>query len=360
MANKRDYYEILGVSKSAKAEEIKRAYRKLAHKYHPDKGEGNEAKFKEVAEAYEVLKDTQKRAAYDQYGHAGTGGNPFGSSGGGFNPNDFDFSGFGGFGDVFDSFFGGGGRSGTSPRARDLEVALTLDFEEAVFGTTKKISLDLDDICSHCRGTSAEPGSKLVTCTTCQGRGRVMQVQNTVFGSFQQAHICPTCMGRGQVPEKPCTKCHGKGVERKARTLDIKIPPGLDSGATIRLKGEGEAVRGGVKGDLYVHLQVRPHKQLGRRGRDILSTEAVSMVEATLGTNLKVRTVDGEVILKVPAGTQSGKVFKLSERGVPAGRGRGDHLVTIRVEIPTKLSSKQKQLLEEFEAAGGKKRLWDR
>lgn len=360
---KKDYYEVLGVSKSASAEEIKRAYRKLAHKYHPDKGDGgDEAKFREANEAYETLKDPQKRAAYDQFGHAGAQGNPFGGQGfGGF---DFDFSQFSGMGDIFDSFFGGQGGRTRAPRGRDLELGLQLNFKEAVFGVEKSINLDVDDVCERCDGRGAEPGSKLVNCDTCGGQGFVVQTQRTILGSIQQRSICPTCSGQGQKPEKPCSKCAGKGVSRRQRTLKVKIPAGVEDGSVLRINGAGEAAQGGHKGDLYVHIAVKPDPRFSREGRNILSSVLIPMVEAVLGTTAEVDTVDGKVTLKVPAGTQSGKVFKLSGRGVPpAGGGRsrrGDHLVEVVVEIPTKLTERQKKLMEEFAAASGKKHFWQK
>jgi molecular chaperone DnaJ len=374
MATKRDYYEILGVSKTASADEIKRAYRKLAMEHHPDKHGGDDAKFREVGEAYEVLKDQQKRAAYDQFGHAGAQGNPFGGGGaggpfggaggqqytGGF--EGFDFS------DILNQFMGGaggfGGQRGPSgpPRGRDLEVHITVDFHEAVFGATKEVSLTLDDACEHCGGSGAEPGSVLKACPTCKGKGQVTRTAQTILGQIQQASTCPTCQGTGKVPEKPCTVCHGSGVQRRAKAISVRVPAGIDDGATIRLTGQGAAPRGGgTKGDLYVLIRVRPDRRFTRQNRDIHSNSSVPMVDAALGAEIQVETVDGPVKLKIPAGTQSGKVFKLSGRGVPSlggTRARGDHLVTITVETPTKLSAKQRELLEQFSSDSGKKGFW--
>lgn len=362
MATKRDYYDILGVSKSASADEIKRAYRKLAMEHHPDKHGGDDAKFKEIGEAYEVLKDDKKRSAYDQFGHAGAQGHgPFGGGGaggyaGGFGGNAQGFEGFD-FSDILNQFMGGSGQRGPA-RGRDLEVVVTVDFLDAVFGTEQNISLTLDDTCSHCKGDGAEPGTKLKTCDTCKGRGQVTRVQQTILGAIQQTSTCPTCHGSGKIPEKACTVCHGSGVQRRTRNLKVRIPAGVDNGATMRLSGEGSAPRGGGhKGDLYVQIRVRPDRRFHREGQDIQSDVVIPMVAAALGTEAPIQTVDGEVTLKIPAGTQSGKVFKLSGRGVPSinGRGRGDHLVTVTVETPTKLSTKQRQLLEQFAADAGKK-----
>ena len=351
---KRDYYEILGVGKDASADEIKKAFRKAAVKYHPDKDGGDEAKFKEVNEAYEVLKDQQKRQRYDQFGHAGVGGDN-GFSGGASNPfGGFDFGGQNvefDFGDIFNQFFGGGGRSERGPRrGRDVETSLNLNFDQAVFGVDKKIKMTMDDECSHCKGTTVEPGYSLKTCPTCKGAGQQRRVMNTMFGPIQQAVTCETCRGRGQVPEKVCSVCKGTGVERREQEVTIKIPAGIDDGATIRLREHGEAIGDGVRGDLYVHIRVKPHKKFTREGDLILSEEHVSMIDAALGTEITVETVDGKVTMKVPAGTQSGTDFKLTGHGVPHIKSdrRGAHIVQVVVDTPTKLSKKQKELLEQF------------
>ena len=358
---KRDYYEILGIGKNASTDEIKKAYRKAAVKFHPDKEGGDETKFKEASEAYEILKDSQKRQRYDQFGHAGVGGNgsagaggnPFGGFGG-FNGQsvNFDF-GNGGFGDIFSQFFGGNGssRERGPRRGRDVEVSLQLSFEEAVFGVEEKIEIEMDDECSHCHGTTVEPGYDMKTCPTCKGAGQLNRVMNTIFGPIQQAVTCETCGGRGKVPEKICTICRGKGIERRRRSIKLKVPAGIDDGATIRLKEHGEAVGNGQKGDLYVHIRVKAHKYFTREGDIILSEQHIGMIDATLGTEVNVDTVDGKVRMKVPAGTQSGTDFKLSNHGVShlqSGK-RDPHIVSIIVDIPTRLSRKQKELLKEFD-----------
>lgn len=367
--SKRDYYEILGVAKDASADEIKKAFRKLAVKYHPDKEGGDEAKFKEINEAYEVLKDQAKRQRYDQFGHAGVGGNggagggnPFEGFQGGFNGQNINFD-FGDLGDIFGSFFGGGAGQRQQPRrGQDVAANITLSFDEAIFGADKEISVNLDDTCSHCKGSGAEPGHDLKTCPTCKGSGQVNRVMNTMFGQIQQATICPTCEGRGKVPEKICTVCHGKGVERKHQVVKLKVPAGIDDGATIRLNGRGEAIRGGAeKGDLYVNVRVKAHKKFTREGDLILSDEKIDMVTAALGGEIAIDTVDGELTMKIPAGTQSGTDFKLSNHGVPhlRGDGRGAHIVTIHVATPTKLTKRQKELLAEFaKPENRKKKLW--
>lgn len=364
--SKRDYYEVLGVGKTASADEIKKAFRKLAVKYHPDKEGGDEAKFKEVNEAYEVLKDQQKRHRYDQFGHAGVGGSGSGGAGagnpfegfGGFGGQNvhFDF-GDGGLGDIFGQFFGGGQQQSQGPRrGRDVETTVSLTFEEAVFGVERELTLDMDDECSHCHGTTVEPGHSMKTCPTCGGSGQRTQVVNTIFGQIQQQTTCPECRGTGKIPEKVCTVCHGKGTERRRQELIVKIPAGIDDGATIRLRERGEAIGGGGRGDLYVHVRVKAHKHFTREGDIILSEQHVGMIDAALGTEIDVATVDGTVRMKVPAGTQSGTDFKLSNHGVPHLRSesRGAHIVTIVVDTPTKLSKKQKELLQEL--GGIKKR----
>lgn len=363
--SKRDYYEVLGVGKDASADEIKKAFRRAAVQHHPDKEGGDETKFKEVNEAYEVLKDSAKRQRYDQFGHAGVGGaaggggNPFG---GGFNGQNVNFD-FGdlGFGDIFENFFGGGrSRGGQQRRGRDIETKADISFEEAVFGTEVSLSMTIDDTCSHCDGSTVEPGHELKTCPTCKGSGQTVTVAQTIFGNIQQAVVCRECKGLGKVPEKICSVCHGKGTERKAQKLKIKVPAGIDDGAVIRLRDHGEATAHGPKGDLYVNVRVKPHKKFTREGDLILSEERVSMVDAALGTEIDVDTVDGPIRMKIPAGTQSGTDFKLSGHGVPHLRGetRGSHIVTIIVMTPVKLSKRQKELLEEFQKDGGKKGWW--
>ena len=362
--SKRDYYEVLGVSKDASDDELKKAFRKAAVKHHPDKEGGDEAKFKEVNEAYEVLKDKQKRQRYDQFGHAGVGGSSGGGAGGnpfegfgGFSNQGFEFNfGDGGLGDIFGQFFGGGQSQRGPQRGRDVETQIQLSFEEAVFGVERELSFDMEDECSHCHGSTVEPGHELKTCPTCKGAGQQTRVMNTMFGPVQQAVTCETCHGRGKVPEKICSVCQGRGTERRKQEVTIKVPAGIDDGATVRLKERGEAMANGPKGDLYVHIRVKAHKHFTREGDLILSEEHLNMVDAALGTEIAVETVDGKIKMKVPAGTQSGTDFKLSGHGVPHLRSdrRGAHIVSIVVDTPTKLSKKQKELLEQF--GGAKKR----
>ncbi len=356
----KDYYEILGVDKNASDEEIRKAYRKKAVQYHPDKQGGDEEKFKEASEAYETLKDSQKRQQYDQFGHSayqsaqktgGAGRGPFQGYGG--QQFDVDFGDID-LGDIFGSFFGGGGRSSRArsrtPRGRDVEARVSLSFKEAVFGTEKTIELNLEDTCEHCDGKMAEPGSDLKTCSTCGGQGQVVQTQNTILGAIQHASVCPDCHGKGKKPEKACSECGGKGTKRSKQNIKVKIPGGVDDGMTLRLRGRGEAVGGGEKGDLFVRVSVKKDKKFERHGRNILSSRSINMVDAALGTEVSVDTVDGKKKIKIPSGTQSGKVFRVSGSGVPYGDGksRGDHLVKVDVEIPKRLSRKQKKILEEL------------
>ncbi len=365
---KRDYYEVLGVGKTASPDEIKKAFRRLAVEHHPDRG-GNEERFKEINEAYEVLKDSSKRQRYDQFGHAGVGSSA--ASEGGPSFGGFDFGGFRtqpgqefhfdfgdlGLGDILGSFFGGAGSGrGRQNRGRDMETDVEISFEEAVFSTEVEFGLNMEDICEHCKGTTVEPGYQLKTCETCKGSGQVTNIMRTIFGNIRQAAPCPTCKGKGKIPEKACTVCRGKGTRRKHQSIKLKIPAGIDDGATIRLREHGEAIAEGPKGDLYVNVRVKPHKKFTREGDLILSSEHISMIDAALGTEIDVETVDGNVRMKVPAGTQSGSDFKLSGHGVPhiRGSGRGAHIVTILVDTPTKLSAKQKQLLEDLKNSEGK------
>jgi molecular chaperone DnaJ len=354
----RDYYEVLGVKKDASPDEIKKAFRRAAIEHHPDRG-GDEAKFKEVNEAYEVLKDADKRKRYDQFGHAGVGGaagggNPFGGGfGGGAQNVNFDFGDLG-LGDIFSSFFGGGAPGGGRPRqarGRDIEAGVEISFEQAVFGTEADLELHVEDTCEHCKGTTAEPGYELKTCDQCKGTGQVVNMTRTIFGNIQQAAVCPKCKGTGKVPEKVCSVCKGKGTKPSRQTIQLKIPAGIDDGATIRLREHGEAIANGPKGDLYVNVRVKPHKKFTREGDLILSEEHVDMVGAALGAEIEVDTVDGPVRMKVPAGTQSGSDFKLSNHGVPhlKGGSRGAHIVTVIVDTPTKLSRRQQQLLRELQ-----------
>lgn len=368
---KRDYYEVLGVSKNASADEIKKSFRRLAIEHHPDRG-GDEAKFKELNEAYEVLKDPQKRQRYDQFGHAGVGSSAASDGFNGFNGFggagaqgiNFDFGDLG-LGDIFNSFFGGGAPGAGARRSRrvqgrDVETSVEINFEQAVFGTDVELGINLADTCDHCKGTTVEPGYKLVDCDNCKGSGQVTNVMRTVFGNIQQAVVCPKCDGTGKIPEKVCSVCHGKGTQVKNQKIGLKVPAGIDDGAVIRLRERGEAIANGPKGDLYVNVRVKPHKKFTREGDLILSEEHIDMVDAALGTEINVETVDGPIKMRVPGGTQSGTDFKLSGHGVPhlKGGSRGSHIVTIIVDTPAKLSRQQEKLLNEFKKESDNKKFW--
>ena len=359
MAEKRDYYEVLGVEKTASEDEIKSAYRKLAKKYHPDLNPGNaeaEAKFKEVNEAYGVLSDADKRAKYDQYGtadpQAGFGGGGFSGGFGGFGSGGFS----GGFEDIFENIFGsftGSRRSNNAPeQGRDLRVDMELTFEEAAFGTKKEINLTREESCDECGGSGAAKGTTAEVCQACHGSGQVRTTQNTVFGSFSSTQQCTACHGTGRIIRTPCKKCGGKGRIRRARRISINVPAGIDNGQAITLRGEGEqGKRGGAAGDLYVYFSVKPHKLFKRRGNDIYLEVAVSFANAALGAEITVPTLEDSIKYKIPEGTQPGTVFRIRGKGIKrlGGNDRGDMYITVGVEIPRRLSSKQKELLRAFD-----------
>ncbi|MPM45219.1 Chaperone protein DnaJ [bioreactor metagenome] len=356
MANK-DYYASLGLEKGASDEEIKKAFRKLAIKYHPDKNQGNkeaEDKFKEINEAYQVLSDPEKKARYDQFGTADFDGSGFGSGGFG----GFDFSDMGGFGDIFDSFFGGGGsrRRNAPQRGADLEYTINLTFEEAVFGVEKEISINRSETCDSCSGSGAKAGTSAKTCPTCNGQGQVRVQRQTPLGSFVSTSTCTTCGGSGKVIEEPCTTCKGKGNVRKNRKINVNIPAGVDTGNVMPLRGQGDhGANNGPAGDLYVRINVAPSKKFTRKGNDIYIDTHISMGKATLGTEITVATVDGDVKYTIPAGTQSGTLFRLKGKGVPKvnSSGRGDQYVKVIVDIPKSLNEKQKDALKAFMEACG-------
>jgi molecular chaperone DnaJ len=354
---KRDYYEILGVSKSAGEADLKKAYRTLARQYHPDvnKTAEAEAMFKEITEAYEVLSDPQKRAAYDQYGHAGV--NMGGGPGGGFEG----FGGAGGFGfnDIFEAFFGGGmggqgGRRGPAgpERGSDLRLDLEVGFRDAIFGSEREITISHLASCETCHGNGAAPGTEVTSCSTCRGMGQVQQTQRTPFGSFTQVAVCPKCQGEGKVAENPCKDCRGQGRKKVTKQLKVKVPAGVDTGARLRVSGEGDAgMRGGPAGDLYVVLFVLPDPEhrFERRDTDLFTEVAIDYTDAALGAEIEVPTMEGTTKITVPAGTQPGTVFRLKGKGVPHlgdSRRRGDLHVAVKIEVPTQLSSDETKLLK--------------
>ncbi|TBL70421.1 molecular chaperone DnaJ [Paenibacillus thalictri] len=352
--SKRDYYEVLGVGKDASADDIKKAYRKLARQYHPDvnKADDAETKFKEAKEAYDVLSDDQKKATYDRFGHVDPNQ---GMGGGGFNGADF-----GGFGDLFDMFFGGNGGQRRNPnapqRGSDLQYTMTVEFKEAVFGKETDLHIPRTETCDHCHGSGAKPGTKPETCSTCHGSGQQEVVQNTAFGRIVNRRVCSTCNGQGQIIKDKCSGCQGTGKVKKQRTIHIKIPAGVDDGAQLRVSGEGEAgTRGGPSGDLYVVIRVKPHDFFEREGDDIYCEVPLTFAQAALGDEIEIPTLTEKVKLKIPAGTQTDTYFRLKGKGVPKlrGYGQGDQHVKVVVVTPTTLNEQQKELLREFSRLSG-------
>ncbi len=369
MADKRDYYEVLGVDKNASEDEIKKAYRKLAKKYHPDLNPGDkeaEEKFKEANEAYEVLSDAEKKAKYDRFGHAGVDPN-YGAGGagygGGFNGQGFDFD----LGDIFSNIFGGGfggfggfGGGSSNPnapqRGSDTQTSVTISFEEAAKGCEREVQFSRIEVCDECHGSGAAPGSSPKTCPECKGRGQVTSQQRTPFGVIQTQKACSRCGGRGTIIENPCKKCHGAGRIRKPVKITVKIPAGIDDRQIINARGQGnKGVNGGPAGDLRVAINVRPHPIFERDGYNVWVEMHISFAAAALGCALQVPTLDGKVQYNVPAGTQSGDVFKLKGKGIQSlnNRGRGDELVRVIVDVPRNLNDRQKQLLRELDEALG-------
>lgn len=358
----KDYYKALGLEKNASQEEVKKAFKKMAMQHHPDRPGGSEAKFKEINEAYQVLGDAEKRKRYDQFGadfeqQGGFGGASWedfmraarGQGGGGFS---FDFGGAD-FGDIFGDLFGFGGRSAQRQnRGRDIQVDVILEFKEAAFGVEKELSLRKQDQCEVCKGSGAEPGSKLETCATCNGRGQILQNQRTFLGTVQTVTTCPNCNGRGKKPSKKCQHCNGQGVHSKINTVKVKIPAGIDDGQSIRLSGKGEAaVHGGENGDLYIQVHVQPSKIFKRDGFDVYTEKEISFSEAVLGAEVNAETIDGAIKIKVPEGTESGQLIRLRGKGINEinGRGRGDHYVRVKIKVPKKVSKNMRKLLEDLD-----------
>jgi molecular chaperone DnaJ len=362
----KDYYKILGVEKSASEDDIKKAFRRKAHEHHPDKKSGNEQAFKDVNEAYGILGDKDRRAKYDQFGSAafdpsfaqGFGGSGQGGFGGfdfnqgGFNVNVEDF---GDLGDILGGMFGFGGRGSRQKRGRDLEMEINLEFLESVFGCDKEVSIYTNGECDHCKGQGSEPGSAINTCTTCNGSGKVQQTQRTMLGVFNTVVTCPTCQGKGKKADKSCQICQGSGIQKKERKLKITIPAGMLNGEALKLSEQGDFPgAGGKAGDLYVRIKVKSHPTFTRVDHDVHSTINIPFTIMTLGGKVDVDTVDGPVVLKIPAGTVAKSTFKLRGKGVPytSGYGRGDHMVAVIPDVPQKLTREQKKLLEQLQQEG--------
>jgi len=352
----KDYYNLLGVPKSASQDEIKAAFRKLAHQYHPDKPGGNEAKFKEINEAYQAVGDPEKRKKYDQFGSAafdGSGGGQGFQGGQGF--GGFDFSGFqggGGFedlGEMFGSMFGGGQGRHAAPRGSDIQVDADLTFKDSIFGVEKELHLSKFDPCEKCDGKGAEPGTKLKDCDDCGGKGARVVNQRTILGTFQSKVACGTCRGEGKVPGTNCKACHGDGIVRAKKTLTVHIPSGVENGNTLRVRGGGEAVRGGQNGDLFVRLHVKNDTRFEREGSTIYSSLNIGFTQAALGATVETEIIDGDWKLEIEPGTQSGTEIRVRGKGVPSGNGRGDHVFVVQVVTPTKLSREQRKMLEELD-----------
>jgi molecular chaperone DnaJ len=352
----KNYYEILGIAKTATEEEIKTAFRKLAHKYHPDKKGGDEKKFKELSEAYSVLSDKKKRSEYDTYGKtfAGGQGGPQGGFGG------FDFSNFQGFGqgqsfefdlgDIFGDAFGG--RS-AGRRGRDISIDIELPFREAIFGTERRVLVSKMAVCEVCNGNGAEKGSKMITCPTCNGKGDIRETRNTFFGAFTSARTCPKCQGRGQIPEHACKTCRGAGVRKREEEIHVVIPGGVEDGEMVRMPGRGEAVGGGTSGDLYVKLHVKADTKFAREGNNLVTELPIKLTDALLGGEYRIATLDGEEMVSVPQGVSHGEVIRVRGRGVPYGRGsRGDLLVRVDIKLPKKLSRSAHELVEKLRTEG--------
>lgn len=352
-----DYYTILGVAKNASSEDIKKAYRKLAHQYHPDKG-GDSEKFKQVSEAYQVLSNQEKRAQYDKYGRVFEGGGPSASSGQGFDFNGFDINDFN-LGDIFGDVFGfGGGRGKARAKNRgdDIEIEIKLDLKDVLTGLKKTIYLGKMANCQRCNGLGGEPNTKVKECFTCRGEGEVQELRKTMFGQVARFVVCPECKGQGKIPEKPCNVCSGEGRTKEDQKIDLNIPAGVDTGQVLKLEGAGDAgIRGDKPGDLYIKVLVKNHPVFQRNGDDLIAEKDVSFSEAALGGEVEIKTLDGKSLsLKIPSGLQTGKVFKISGKGIThfSGWGKGNLYIKLNVKTPEKLSKKQKDLLEQLRKEG--------
>jgi len=351
----KNYYSILGIQKGASKDEVKKAFRKLATQYHPDKKTGDESKFKEISEAYAVLGDDKKRAEYDAYGQAfsGAGGNGYSGGGGaqGFGGQGFEFDIndiFENFGDVFGSNFG----RQRQQRGRDISIDIELSFKESIFGVKRSVLITKNNTCEHCKGSGAKEGTEMSDCATCNGNGKVRETRQSIMGSFTTVRECSTCKGLGKVPKEKCGHCAGSGVVREETEIIVNIPAGIQNGEVIRMPGQGEAVTGGAPGDLYIKLHVNTDKEIKRDGVNLIKDLPVKLTDALLGNNYKVETLDGTVEIKIPAGVRHNELLRMKGKGVPTGNRRGDFLVKIKIETPNKLSRKAKKLVEELREEG--------
>ncbi len=358
----KDYYEILGVEKGATKDDIKKAFRKLAHQYHPDKNQGDDAKFKEVNEAYQTLSDDQKRAQYDQFGSGFQGGAGGFQGGQGF--GGFDFSGFqngqagfdmGDIGDIFSEFFAGGAQGGgaRTRRGRDISTEIHISFSESVFGIERKILLTKQAVCDTCTGSGAKPGTKMTECKTCNGKGQIRETKRSFLGTFSTTKICEECHGSGQVPHEKCATCHGMGVLRRQQEIEVRIPAGIHDGEMIRLTGMGEAVSHGQPGDLYIKINVGTHPMFRREGNDLHMDLNLKLTDALLGMTYDLETLDGKIEVKIPEGVSPNEILRVKGKGVPSGRGkRGDILIHVHIKLPHKLSRESKNLIEKLRKEG--------
>lgn len=360
----KDYYKTLGVNKGASKDEIKKAFHKLAHAHHPDKNKGDDTKFKEINEAYQVLSDDKKRASYDQFGSAdgpqGFGGFG-GGQGGGF--GGFDFSGgqggvefdMGNLGDIFGDFFGGGmSRGGQKTRkGRDIQTEINLSFEESIFGVEKKIKLNKQSICNICNGSGAKVGTKMNSCSTCNGQGQIREVRRSILGNFATTKTCETCFGSGKVPSEKCSNCRGAGVLRKEEEISVNFPPAINNGETLRVRGRGEAIQGGEAGDLYIKLNVKSHPVYTRDGSNLMMDLNIKLTDALLGMSYDLKTLEGkDVEVKIPEGINNGEMLRVKGRGVPSGHSRGDIIIRVHIKMPSKLSRKNRELVEKLKEEG--------
>jgi len=361
---KKNYYEILGVDKSASKEEIKKAFHKSAHKYHPDKNNGDDKKFKEVNEAYQVLSDDQKRSRYDQFGSAdaGMGGGNYGAGQGGF--GGFDFSGgfqngqgfdMGDLGDIFGDFFGGGMGRGTknSRRGRDIQTEIDLTFEESVFGVKRTISINKQSKCNVCDGTGAKVGTKMNTCKTCGGQGQVREVRRSILGTFATTKVCDDCLGSGKIPSEKCSNCNGVGVYRKKEDIELNVPAGINDTEMLKMAGMGEAIQGGKSGDLYIKVRVKSHPLFKRDGLNLTMDVPIKLTDALTGMVYKLKTLEGNILeINIPEGINHNELLRVRGKGVPSSRGRGDIILRVQVKMPSKLSHTAKKIIEELKKEG--------